>query len=443
MSDSRPTKTPAETSATATATETSPQTPAQTPEPAAKTARTAKTASTSGTAQTPGTVRAFAAALLRRPLPRPGWALRAAGLAALLAVPFYFEAFWLQLGLFVYATAVAALGLTLLLGQAGMLSMGHAFFIALGAYGYTYLASPAGEDRVGLGLPPLLALVLAVALTGVAGLLFSPVAARLRGIYLGIASLGLVFVGQHVLVGAEPLTGGVNGRDVPGFALFGFAFEDVPGLTTYVLGVPFGREERLWYLALAVLLLAVVCFRLLVRGRVGRALRGVRDHEVAAAAMGVNVVRYKAYAFLASSMFAGLGGVLLALAFRRIIPDTFGVIMSVEYLAIIVIGGLGSAGGAVFGALFVASLPAVLERYVSQLQGSGAESGGLTSAVLAKFVYGAAVVLIIVFEPGGGSALRDRLRRRHRRGDDRPGPSTSLPLPPLADEQGVSTTERP
>ncbi|MGP3954063.1 branched-chain amino acid ABC transporter permease [Streptomyces sp. 7N604] len=361
---------------------------------------------------------------------RTGPLAGALGLAVLLVLPFYAEAFWLQLGLFVFATAVAALGMTLLLGQVGMLSLGHAFFIALGAYGYTYFAADGADGRAGLGLPPLIAAVFAVALAGFIGLLFSPVAARLRGIYLGIASLGLVFVGQHVLVNAEALTGGVNGRDVPAFSAPGLTFENVPGQTLFVLGVPFQREERLWYLALGTLLAALVCYRLLVHSRAGRALRGIRDHEVAAAAMGVSVVRYKAYAFLVSSMFAGLGGVLLALAFRRIIPETFGVALSIEYLAMIVIGGLGSAGGAVFGAAFVASLPPVLERYATQLQGTGTSTGGLTAAVVAKFVYGAAIVLIILFEPGGAASLRSRLRRLGSRRRAKAAESSTAPASP-------------
>ncbi|WP_326725658.1 branched-chain amino acid ABC transporter permease [Streptomyces sp. NBC_00243] len=331
-------------------------------------------------------------------------------LAVLLVLPFYLESFWLQLGLFIFATAVAALGMTLLLGQVGMLSLGHAFFVALGAYGYTYFAADGADGWSGLGLPPVLAAVLAVGLAGVAGLLFSPVAARLRGIYLGIASLGLVYVGQHVLVNAETLTGGVNGRDVPGFSALGLSFEDTPGQMLFVLGVPFQREERLWYLALGTFLAALVCYRLLVRSRTGRALRGIRDHEVAASVMGVDVVRYKAYAFLMSSMFAAAGGVLLALAFRRIIPETFGAALSIEYLAMVVIGGIGSASGAAFGAAFVTSLPPVLEKYVTQLQ--GAEStGGLSAAVIAKFVYGAAIVLVIIFQPGGMASAGTRLRR--------------------------------
>jgi branched-chain amino acid transport system permease protein len=278
---------------------------------------------------------------------RPGRAIpvglmgKVAASVVLLAAPFYVDAFWLQLGLFAFATMVAALGLTLLLGQAGMLSLGHAFFVGLGAYGYTYFAADgsaaAGGELLGLGLPPLLAGVLAVALAGIAGLLFSPIAARLRGIYLGIASLGLVFLGQHVLVNAESVTGGVNGRNVPGFSVPGFSFETVPGQTLYVLGVPFQREERLWYLGLAVVVAAYACYRALERGRPGRAWRAMRDHEVA---------------------------------------------------------------------------PAILERYSTQLPGvASSGSEGITPAVTAKFAYGAAIILIILFEPGGLAAIRRRLRR--------------------------------
>jgi branched-chain amino acid transport system permease protein len=364
------------------------------------------------------------------PAPRPATrrgrrspAVIAATLVALvvaLAMPLYVEAFWLQLGLFACAGAVAALGLSLLLGQAGQLSLGHSFFVAVGAYGYTFLA---GESRTvgvshqaGLGLPPLLALVLAVLLAGVAGLLFSPIAARLRGIYLGIASLALVFGGQHILFNAEPLTGGFNGRDVPSFTLFGFRFDDVPGETLYVLGVPFGREEKLWYLALAVAAGAYLCCRNMVRGRPGRALRAVRDRELMAGIMGVSVTGYKAYAFLISSMFAGLGGVLLALAFGRIVPETFGIALAIEYLVMVVIGGLATPAGAIVGALFVSCLPAVLERYASVLPGlAPAGEEGISPGVAARYAFGAAVIVLLLFEPGGVTALGRRLRRGARR----------------------------
>ena len=366
------------------------------------------------------TSRSGDAATGRRHITRARLLVLSAATVVLLAVPLYVDAFWLQLGLFAFAAAVAALGLGLLLGHAGQLSLGHSFFVAVGAYGYTFLAAESRtlgvSHQSGLALPPLVAAVLAVLLAGLAGLLFSPIAARLRGIYLGIASLGLVFAGQHVLFNSEPLTGGFNGRNVPGFSLLGISVDALPGKTLYVLGVPFGREEKLWYLGLAVTAGAYLCYRNMVRGRPGRALRAVRDRELMAGIMGVPVTRYKAYAFLISSMYAGLGGVLLALAFGRIVPETFGIALAIEYLAMVVIGGLGSAAGAVAGAVFVSCLPAVLERYAAVLPGlAPAGSDGVSPAVAAKFAFGAAIVALLLFEPGGAAAAGNRLLRAVRR----------------------------
>jgi branched-chain amino acid transport system permease protein len=344
----------------------------------------------------------------RRPL-----ILGAGGLLAV-AAPFLIDASWLQQGLFAMAAGVAAIGLTLLLGQAGQLSLGHSFFLAVGAYGYTFLAADGGARAGGLGLPPALAAVAAVLLAGLAGLLFSPIAARLRGIYLGIATLGLVFLGQHVLTNAPRLTGGDNGRSVPVFSVAGLSFGTQPGRPSYLLNVLWGREQKLWYLFLAVTVLAYLYFRNVTRSRPGRALRAVRDRELMAGIVGVPVTRYKAYAFLISSMYAGLGGVLLALAFRRVVPETFGIALSIEYLAMVVIGGLGVAGGALAGAAFVACLPSVLERYADLLPGlaTGPGEAGISPSVAGKFIYGAAVIAVLLLEPAGLAGLARRLRRR-------------------------------
>ena len=143
-------------------------------------------------------------------------------------IPFYLEPFWLQTGLFAMAAAIGAIGLTILTGTAGQLSLAHAFFVAVGAYGYCYFAGgeALGVDAPsGLGLPPVLAMVLAVALAGLLRrAVLSPISGRLRGIYLGIASIGLVFIGQHILFNATGLTGGFNGRDAEPFSVAGFSF---------------------------------------------------------------------------------------------------------------------------------------------------------------------------------------------------------------------------
>lgn len=331
----------------------------------------------------------------------------------LCALPFYLDAFWLRIGLFAMAAAIGAVGLNLLSGTAGQLSLGHAFFLAVGAYGYTWLAGDPGP-----ALPPALAAVLAVLLAGAAGGLFSPVAGRVRGIYLGVATLALVFLGHHVLLTADSVTGGFNGRSVPPLTLGGFGFTaDDPELL--VLGVPFGAEERLWYLGLALFALTWFTARGLLRGRPGRALAAVRDSETAAAVMGVNVARYRSSAFVVSSMYAGLAGVLLALSFRRVVPDYFGLALSVDYLAMIVLGGLGSVAGAAAGAVFVTALPLLMTRYADQLPlvaapGTGGE-GAIGPTEAARYLYGAAIVLVLLYAPDGLHGLVRRIRARVRR----------------------------
>lgn len=375
---------------------------------------------------------------------RLGLLIAAVIVVVLAVLPLYVSGFWLQLGLFVFAAGIGAIGLNLLTGSTGQLSLAHAFFLALGAYGYSYFAgrsasSGGGVVVAGLGLPPLVALVLAVCLAGVAGLVFSPIASRLRGIYLGVASLALVFIGHHVLLNAPDVTGGFYGRQATPFSLFGFTFTDTnPDL--FVLGVPFGTRERLWYLGLVLLILTYAFARNILRGRPGRALEAIRDGETAASVLGVNVRRYKAAAFVLSSMYAGLAGVLIALAFQRPVPDYFDLTLSVTYLAMIVIGGLGSVGGAVAGAAFVTALPLVLTHYSDQLTFL-AQPGqpGIGPAEFSNFVYGAAIVLVILLAPGGLAAL---LRPGPRKDTtDFVAPATGPPDPIAAEPSTTGDSE--
>ncbi|MDX6199729.1 MAG: branched-chain amino acid transport system permease protein [Actinomycetota bacterium] len=359
-------------------------------------------------------------------------------LVVLLIAPLYLQEFWLRTGFAVAAAAVGAIGLNLLVGTTGQLSLAHAFFLAVGAVTYAYVSGKPGGIATqvdGLGWPPLIGMVLGVLVAGLAGVLFSPVAARLRGIYLGVASLGLVFIGQHLLNTWTAVTGGFNGRTTPKFSLFGFQFSDShPPL--YVLNVEYGESERLWYLGLALTVGAYVIARNLLRSRPGRALQTLRDSEVAAAVMGVNVQGYKARVFLVSSMYAGLAGVLYALSIGSIAPESFALDLSILYLAMIVLGGLGSVTGAVLGAAFVSALPLVFQQYADSLPlVSEPGQGGMTAGQAARLLYGAAIIAVVLFEPAGLVGLGRRFRRTGRQPAARP----SDPSPSNAPAQGSST----
>jgi branched-chain amino acid transport system permease protein len=339
--------------------------------------------------------------------------------ALLLWLPQYLEAFWLQTGLFAMSAAIGAIGLTLLVGVTGQLSLANAFFIAIGAYGYCYLAGESGASGgaitapSGLGWPPWLAALGAIVLAGLAGALFSPIAGRLKGIYLGLASIGLVFIGQHILQNATSVTGGFNGRDAPPFSVFGFHFADDHPTDFSVFGVRYGQLERLWYLGLVLVVLAAWYARNLLRSRPGRALEGIRDSEVAAAVMGVNVPLYRAAAFTVSSMYAGLAGVFLALAFGRVVPESFNFLYSIDFLVMIVIGGLGSVSGAVVGAVVVSALPQVFLHYADRLPLVAAPgNAGLQPDDAARFLYGAAVVVVLIFASDGLAGLARRFGAR-------------------------------
>ena len=366
--------------------------------------------------------------------PRVPTLLRVLVVLVVAVLPLYLPSSLLQTGLFCMSAIIGAIGLNLLTGNTGQLSLAHAFFLAVGAYGYAYFAGAStptvgGSGASGLALPTVVAAILAVLLSGVLGLLFSPVSSRLRGIYLGIASLALVFIGQHVLFNAESVTGGFNGRRVPALNLFGFVF-DATDPQLYILDVPFGRFERLWFLGLVLVVLSYVFAKNLLRGRPGWAMQMVRDNEIAAAVMGVDVRRYKSSAFVLSSMYAGLAGVLFGLTFSRIVPDTFGFDLSIQFLAMIIIGGLGSVGGAALGAVLVVALPQLLSQYGSSVPFLAAPgSGGVDAGAFARYVYGAAIIGFLIFESGGlaaiGRRIAEPMARRRRPGAQRAAPGSA------------------
>jgi len=320
----------------------------------------------------------------------------------LLVAPLYLDAFALRLGFAICGTAIGAIGLTVLTGAAGQLSLAHAFFVAVGAITYCALGGdpePA-SGPAGLGWPPLLALVAAVVVSALVGLLVSPLASRLNGLNLGVASLALVFIGQHLLATLVDVTGGFQGRSAPAFALGGASFDNAGEFV--VLGVAFERYERLWYLGVVLLVVSALLAHRLLRGRWGRAFRIVRDQELAAAVSGVDVRAAKRRAFVVSSAYAGLAGVLFALVIGSVAPISFTLELSVQYLAMVVIGGLGSVAGAIAGAAFVTGLPIVIQRFSDELS---ALAAWLSPSDLARYTYGLVLVLVLVLQPSGVAAL--------------------------------------
>ncbi|WP_415638990.1 branched-chain amino acid ABC transporter permease [Prescottella defluvii] len=321
-------------------------------------------------------------------------------LVALVVAPYFVGEFWLQLGGLAMAAAIAAMGLAMLVGVAGQISLAHAVFVGIGAYGYVALASSPGEDVWGLGLPPAVAAVGAVLAAGVGGLLLSPLSSRVTGLYLAVVTIGLVFIWVHFLNEVEQLSGGYIGRGVPELEILGVNFGD--SAPWQVLGVPFGAVEKLWLLGIVLVVVTYIAARRIVRARPGLALSMVRESEVAASSMGVDVGRYKAGAFFVAAVYAGIAGVLLAVTVQFITPQAFGFMLSTDYLVIIIIGGLGSLRGAIAGAVFVTALPRLLGQFAGNIPFLvPVGQGGIDANVMSVFVYCGLLILVIMFARGG------------------------------------------
>ncbi|MEO7059255.1 MAG: branched-chain amino acid ABC transporter permease [Lapillicoccus sp.] len=369
-----------------------------------------------GTAETPGTTVSQRISLVTL----VGWLLIA---VVMFLAPIYLPGQYLLVGTWVMTGAVGAMGLTMLIGQAGQLSLAHSFFLLVGGISYTVFSSDGSDGFIGLHLPTLVSLVLAVLFTGIVGAAFAPVSGRLQGIYLGVASLSLVFLGWWLARTLPSLAGTTSsGRYAPDLTILGFNFgEKSP--TLQILGVPIGQNERQWWLYAVLTAIAYAMARGALSGRVGRAWRAVRDNEAAATVMGVSVVRQKAIAFACSSAYAGLAGVMVVWWYDGLLkPDeavdsgTYSTTVAIAYLAMVVIGGMGSLGGAILGSAIVFGLPLMIPLLT---QGDGqvvAVSGtDYSPVVITNLVYGALVVLIILFQPGGFAALGRTLVSRFRR----------------------------
>jgi branched-chain amino acid transport system permease protein len=345
-------------------------------------------------------------ALLNTPAKRR-WT--AAALVVALLIPFSVTDDILFRFATMFIAAIGAMGLNIVTGYAGQVSLGHAFFLGLGAYTAAVVNGDPGADVLGYGLGMEVWLPVAGLVAALAGLIVSPIAFRLRGLYLAVVTLGLVFIGGHIFREAEFLTGGVGvGRPAAFPELFGFSFDD-PGT---ILGTSLTRSQGLYFMGLIFLIVFAVLARNLARSAVGRAFAAVRDRDIAAEVMGVSLRKYKALAFTISSFYAGVAGALLYSLTGFLEPGSFNLLLSVQYIAMILIGGVATISGAVLGAAFVTLLPRMVEEFPRFIPFvSGGETGGLvTTQQLEQILYGLLIVGFLIFEPRGLYGLWVRVR---------------------------------
>lgn len=307
----------------------------------------------------------------------PDWwkfSLYAALLVLMLALPWLLDSFFLGEVTNVLIWAVAGLGLMLLTGQTGQVSLGHSAFMAMGCY--------LTVNFMALGVPFLLAFVVAGVVTGVIGGLIAIPALKLHGVYLAIFTLALAILADDVIVILEHWTGGVNGMMAPDFSIFGVRMNR------------WANPEAWYFLALGTAVVVTALYRNLLRSPLGRAFAAVRDSEISAQAMGVDVARTKTLAFGISCAFAGLGGALMGLFAGAFNNETFNFLIAIQLLMMIIIGGLGFIHGAFLGAIVIAFLPQALSM-ATDVFGSNSIPG------LEIGVFGAILIAFILFEPMG------------------------------------------
>lgn len=303
---------------------------------------------------------------------------------------------------------LCGLSLMVLAGFTGLVSLGHAAFLGIGAYAHVYFS----QD---LGLPWLVSVALAGAVAAGAGVLVGLPALRMTGIYLSIATLAFALIIQEVFNRWEAVTNGLKGKAVEKPVIFGLALEG--DATVFGHTFAFG-DLAFYFLCLAFLIVALWLTANLLRSPTGRAWIAIRDSEIAAQSMGINLALYKTMAFAYSAALMGIAGALFAHKVEYLAPDIFSVLLSIQFLLMVVVGGLGSLHGALLGAVFVAMLPVVISELRDGLPDwmgqvfavFGHDTGEAVAQAVDRFVkqpglepgiFGLILVLFILFEPQG------------------------------------------
>ncbi|WP_137920932.1 branched-chain amino acid ABC transporter permease [Hydrogenophaga sp. 2FB] len=320
---------------------------------------------------------------------RSTWVWAGVGLLLVACAPLVLGSHGLGILSAIFVMAIGVLGLNLLTGVTGQISLGHAGFLLIGAYAQAVLTTD-------YHVPAWLAIFASGAVAAVASLVVGVPSLRLKGLYLAITTLAFTFIVRHLVLFAEDITRGSEGMAVAPLALLGYEVKS---------------DQPFFYVALAMLVLFVLLTLNLMRSPIGRAWLAVRDHDIAARAMGINLMRYKLLAFMVSAFYTGVAGALVALQTRYINVDTFSILISIEALAMIIVGGLGRVHGALLGTALILLLPELLnfgfslagDRFTTLMSDRIYEIKGL--------MYGVVILLFLRLEPEGLAGIWRKVKR--------------------------------
>ena len=309
----------------------------------------------------------------------------AVGAALLVLFPFMASDYWLYLACLVSINVASSAGLNILTGYTGLLSMGQAAFMGLGAYTVAIM-------QTRWGTPFLLNIFCGGMVAMLGGLVVGIPSLRVKGLYLAIATIAASFI-AHFLFANFNITGGTGGLSVPPATLF---------------GLPLDTSFRLYWLVVPVTILMLLGAANLLRTRVGRAFIAIRDRDISAEVLGIPLLRYKLLSFGLSSFYAGVAGGLWAYFFRVVTPESFPLLMSIFFLAAIIVGGMGSILGGILGAVFMTMVPELLKLVFDLLPGANLT---VFLSPVRTIIFGLLIIGFLVFEPQGLAEVWRRIRR--------------------------------
>ena len=292
------------------------------------------------------------------------------------------------IGSWILVNLIAAMGLQLLVGFTGLLSLGHAAFMGVGAYTSALLITK-------VGCPFILSILIAGLVAAIFGIIVGFPSLRIKGFYLMVATLAFQFVIEYIIIHWDGLTRGIRGIEMPTPSIFGLSLE----------------QHKVFFLFSFILTIFMVWgAKNITRSKIGRAFIAIRDNDISAEIIGISIFRYKILSFAISAFYAGVAGALFASLLRTAIPENYTLRESILFLAMVLVGGLGRLVGTVFGVIFITLVPVILDLLVSYIGNHYDPNFTIYAGPMKDLVFGGLIILFIIFEPDGLVGIWARFR---------------------------------